>query len=217
MKVYKTERTRKTMKKLIFCIILAAAAAALSASDDFTISGWDMAGTPGYYSVTDISPSGLHAKNLTDGMLSFYFASSHVNGWTYDYNEPFTIAVIGFEDGGITCTNESKLTFYIEDADENSKLYLVPFSGPGQYTFTPADILPGYGYGIPGVVSFVSIGTWEYENTGLSAGASGDIIFIRGIPEPDPEEETVVPEPGVCAYGVSGIFALMGIKKRIRK
>ena len=204
------------MKKRIFCIILAAAAAALSASDDFTISGWDMAGTPGYYSVTDISPSGLHAKNLTDGMLSFYFASSHVNGWTYDYNEPFTIAVIGFEDGGITCTNESKLTFYIEDADENSKLYLVPFSGPGQYTFTPADILPDYGYGdTPTTVGVITFSGLEYGDIVVNPGASGSVAFTLGAP--DPEEETVVPEPATYAYAAMGHVSLMGMKRRIRK
>ncbi len=207
------------MKKFIFCMVLAVMAA-LSASADVTVTDWNLPyAKPQDYQLTETGPASFDidfVNEFAQSKPNFWVTGQTVNNWLYDPNEPFTLTIGGFENGGLTYRDNTTLFFTVQDEIFNGLTYGVPFNGPGVYTFTPADILPDYGYGdTPTTVGVITFSGLEYGDIVVNPGASGSVAFTLGAP--DPEEETVVPEPATYAYAAMGLVSLMGMKRRIRK
>ncbi len=205
------------MKKLI--CILAVSVLASCAFADLTATGWwCYDGTLIYAEdsfINDYAPAGFTVGfpyyDPDTYWYNFNVASTDVGGWLYNGNDSFTVTFEGFGDNDFD-SPDGFLTFYVDDASWNSVCYRVPWSGNGAYTFTAEDIVPeeNWGDSMEGnkVAQIQMVLTPK-----INSHASGRVTVSLNTPE----EETVVPEPGVCAYGALGIVSMLGMKRRFGK
>ena len=200
------------MKKLLFCLVIAAMAAG-SAFADFTAANWTWADYSTDY-ITDVAPSGFDVDTTGANVSAeFRFFNTDVSGWLFDPNEPVTVTVTGFENSD---TNNTTMIFYVADNDRYSAYYNLPWEGAGTYTFT-ADSSVYIAPQLAGSdITFIDFSVINADWNYLSV-APGETVGVRltlGIPE---EEELVVPEPATIAYGALGFVSVIGMKRRIRK
>ncbi len=171
-------------------------------------------------SVTAYEPAGFDFELPEEAPSEgFDFYSMYPIDRLYNSNEPFTVTLAGLGDGDITASADDSLNVYL-DFGSRYLFYSVPWAGNGTYTFTAEDILSEISYppSDETEVSYVDIYVGDPQGSELAQlkpGASGRVSFFVVPEEETPETE--LPEPGVCAYALTGIAALTGIKRRIRK
>ncbi len=217
------------MKKVLFCAAIAILAA--SSVFAFTATEWD-----GMYSdlspyISDYAGNGFSVSFPdSEGYLPTFFYTESVDGWVYDRNEPIYTVYTGFEnlyttDGFTLYSDEKAVTLDVMFMSSESQSYWgyakygKLWAGAGEYAFTPDDLFEFYVYpsgwdGVNNVVSYISTGIVAdgYFGSGtpyMYLGGDGTFRFGR--------EETVVPDPAACAYGVLGLVSVFGIKRRLRK
>ena len=204
------------MKKLLFCLVIAAMAAG-SAFADFTAANWTWSDYSTDY-ITDVAPSGFDVDTTgAESFAEFYFYTDDISGWLFDPNEPVTVTVTGFENSD---TNNTMLGLYVNDDDYLWAAYEVPWEGAGTYTFT-ADNRVIMDRQLAGSdITYIELWVYNADRDYLYVvpGETGSVRLTLGIPEEEPEEEDlVVPEPAAYAYGALGFVSVIGMKRRIRK
>lgn len=221
-----------TMKKLFFCLALAALAT-VSASADIALTDWKAWNSKEYdYTaanyVTDYGTNGFDVDTTGLGTpVVADFGTDTVTDWFYNANTDVKITVSGFE--GIYSPQPPEYPMYINILleDPHDQLYLAqPWTGAGTYTFTSKDYIDDYyvpwdmdNFGKPLTRVGVFVASSNAEYMYLAPGTTGRVIFGDADidPDPDPEEETVVPEPCTIAYALTGLGSLIGMKKKFAK
>ncbi len=210
------------MKRVFIALMILAASAAFAKGindPSVTVSGWYEADDPDIV-ISDLQDdNGFTVYGGEYGSAANYRADAE--GWLYDPNETVTVSV--FEDFGsyeFAGREIEDIYVIVSAADMNSQgslslpkmvIYGAPYNGPGDYTL-PVLLSIGISEGDTLNTALFSLSDETgYYTADMPAYSTLTVRFNADKPE------TEVPEPGVCAYALTGIAALSGIKRRIRK
>ncbi len=214
------------MKKLIFILALTALASASFAAvsiTDWEVYCWDAAryGSDESF-MRDAEPNGFDFYMNPDDYLTYQdasFRSSNISGWVYDEDGEFTVTVTGFEDislnGGV-----NGISVILHNENRDTQGYLAEYTGAGKYKFNSGNANKYFELSTGDVVADMAVvfGRFNSPTNGSYAFFSENTVGSLYVTFGDEEQpETEVPEPGVCAYVLTGIATLTGIKRRIRK
>jgi hypothetical protein len=231
----------------IFALMLAATSAmAIVYSNSPTSPGVSITNWNSPYTAMVVSDYGTNGAAISNDRDQDIFVSarsnkSNGNGWISDPNDMFYVEVSGFE--GMTSEVDALLSVRImvegrhseSDGDGfeqwyNGTAYAAVYDGDGVYAFGPNNIVKqsasyynsntndgwdtdefNYPFDVTTVSFSIGVGIGDGSTTAyMPSGSYGTFEFVEA-------PETEVPEPGVCAYALTGIAALTGIKRRIRK
>ncbi|MBO7392958.1 MAG: hypothetical protein J6U98_02000 [Abditibacteriota bacterium] len=233
------------MKKVLYCLVIAVLA--VSSAFAFTATNWGCADEYLSQYVSDYAGNGFSVDIDDDSADGIYgmaqFSTESVDGWVYDRNEPIYTVITGFEElfvpDSVNLYSDGKfvflsVSFVSPETPDYAKWgytdYKKPWTGAGEYVFTPEDITRSYlsyyddgsqNYvrwdGLDGVVYYIDAGImYDGDPRGsgdpwilAGSGTEGTFRFGRA--------ETVVPEPATAAYGIMGLVSLIGMKKRFGK
>ena len=210
------------MKRVFIALMILAASAAFAKGindPSVTVSGW-----------REIDDSEIVISDLQDdngftvsggryASSTYYMAGAE--GWLYDPNETVTVSVSedfgSYMFGGreiedvYVIVGAADINPQSGQSEPNYVLYGAQYNGPGDYTL-PLFRNTGISEGDTLNAALFSLSDETgYYAVDMPAYSTLTVRFNADKPE------TEVPEPGVCAYALTGIAALSGIKRRIRK
>ena len=205
------------MKKvliLLALVTLAGASFAAGINDtESTLSDWEAAYDGNVTDLTDVK--GFTATY--DSFMGLEFETETISNWLYNPNETILVTVAGdfYDDAWARQYPNAVIDFYVT-AGNGSVDFSAPFTGTGDYELTLSDV-----YGVVEGDAF-DYADFAILNRGNITQVNGKTITVTfyepsAEPDPDPEEETVVPEPAAIAYGLVGLAPLFGLKRRIKK
>ncbi len=218
------------MKKVLFILSLIALASAAFA--DLSLTDWVVwdygASTPTDYMadfISDVSPAGFVFANDPSKIQGNHrpqaqFRSNTVSGWVFDEDEGFSVTIEGLDSRKYAIINREDVDDHIMvrlyyGSGDSTDTFRILWNGDGTYFFDKNlyynDLNPNPGSEVTRVMLRLDIDGAIFA---FADDAAGSAQFAVGKPVPP---QTEVPEPGVCAYALTGIAALMGIKRRIRK
>ena len=231
------------MKKVLYCLVIALLA--VNSAFAFTATDWMTFDEVNTGVISDYAGNGF-AFDPTGAETyapEAYFYSDNVNGWIYDEGENIYTVFTGFDKfstEGIELTSDDRFVRLSasfnsaeKDGSGESKYwgyanYAKPWTGEGEYVFTPADLeysyyssyydgqqfIPWDGEGAEVTYTSVSFLADGYYGSGdcylfLTDDTKGTFRFGR--------DNTVVPEPATYAYALMGLASAFGLKRRIKK